>query len=64
MALLGVRLIAVAVLLSAGVRAQAADETIGGVGETEPARVRLVEEEIRVAIPQGHVEVAAVPGEV
>ena len=50
--------------VGARVLLQAADEVVGGLGEAEPARVVLVEEEVRVAVPERHVEVAAVAGQV
>ena len=48
----------------ARVRPQPADEAVRRVGEPEPARIGLVEEQVRVAVPERHVEVAAVPGQV
>ena len=45
-------------------RAQAADEAVRRVREPEPARIGLVEEEVGVAVPEGHVEMAAVPRQV
>ena len=45
-------------------RLQPADEVVGEVRQAQAARVVLVEEEVRLAVPERHVEVAAVPGQV